>query len=111
MAEQRNRNLQEWFDRQREERRAELSRIAAHSVVQRETQGTNAVGQMVDQRFKTSDVEAEAPPPREPERPEAIVVEVRGLFETRPVTNMLQSVQFRSQLERIVRASVRVARE
>merc|ERR1719229_768988 len=103
--------MEDWFDRQREERRAELSRIAAHSAVQRGGEASNPVRQMVDQRFKTTDADADQPPDPLPERPEAIVVEVRGLFETRPVTNMLQSPNFRSQLESIVRASVMAARE
>ncbi|XP_064631292.1 uncharacterized protein LOC135489726 [Lineus longissimus] len=42
----------------------------------------------------------------EEHRPDAIVVEVSGLFERRPVSSMLQSQSFRRDLERIVRGSV-----
>jgi hypothetical protein len=42
----------------------------------------------------------------EEHRPEAVVVEVSGLFERRPVSNLLQSESFRRDLERIVRGSV-----
>lgn len=105
--------MEDWFEQQRQERRAELSRIAEQSAVQRGTDRSNPVRRMVEQHFKTveTDTEGVTQPRPERERPEAIVVEVRGLFETRPVTNMLQSPRFRTQLEQIVRASVVAARE
>jgi len=39
-------------------------------------------------------------------RPDAVIVEVQGLVERRPVSNILQSARFRRQLENAIRSSI-----
>ena len=43
------------------------------------------------------------PTPGDQHRPESVVVEVQGLVQTRPVSSILQSAQFRRTLENAIR--------
>lgn len=52
------------------------------------------------------DPEAAATRSQEDNRPESVIVEVRGLVERRPVSSVLQSVGFRRNLERALRSSL-----
>lgn len=46
------------------------------------------------------------PTPEEPNRPEAVIVEVQGLVERRPVSSILESMEFRRRLENALRSSI-----
>ena len=64
------------------------------------------VSQFLDQVVGTSsDTPAPAPEQR---RPESVVVEVNALVERRPVSNVLQSAQFRRSLETALRGALNV---
>lgn len=47
----------------------------------------------------------------EEHRPEAVVVEVQGIIERRPVSSVLQSAAFRRQLENVIRGGLNNARQ
>ena len=46
------------------------------------------------------------PTPGDQHRPESVVVEVQGLVQTRPVSSILQSAQFRRTLENAIRGGL-----
>ncbi|XP_071948242.1 uncharacterized protein [Antedon mediterranea] len=96
-----NSSLDNFLVKQRRELMFEIRKIKHGDKPVTEGENKQNIEKFFAKRFKPDEFSDE-----ECERPENVVLDIDCLFESRPVSNLLRSMQFRQELESVVRGTV-----